>query len=335
MTLSSSRTLPGHSLGRQVVEGRDRDLERRPAQAPAVLVDEVPDEHGHVLGALAQRRHGDREDVQAVPEVLAEAPRLHLLVEATVRGGDQAHVDLQGRRAAHALELPVLDHPQQLGLELERQLADLVEEEGAAVGDLEPPLAQGGRPGEGALLVAEELALDERGGQGGAVELDEGPLPPGAQRVEGVGDEVLAHAGLALEEHGRRGRRHLLDLGQHVAQRVGAAHHALEARLGLHLLAQVGVVGLEPLAQPPDLGERLAERLLGSLLVGDVPVRAAQARGTGRPRRSPACRRGRSSGPRRPRGRCGSRGAAPPASRRGRAGSARPSAAGPRGRRSR
>ena len=131
-------------------------------------------------------------------------------------------------------------------------------------------------PVKAPLLVAEELALDECRGQGGAVELDEGPPPPRAQRVEGVGEEVLAHAGLALEEHGRRGRRHLLDLREDVAQRVAAADDALEARLGLHLLAQVGVVGLEPHAQPLDLGKRVAQRLLGMLLVRDVPVRAAQ-----------------------------------------------------------
>jgi len=52
--------------------------------------------------------------------------------------------------------------------------------------------------------VPEELALDERGGQGGAVELHEGARAPRAQAVEGVGEQVLADAGLALEED--RGR---------------------------------------------------------------------------------------------------------------------------------
>ena len=84
--------------------------------------------------------------------------------------------------------------PQELGLQLEGQLADLVEEEGGAVRDLEAPLALHDGPGEGALLVPEELALDERGGQRRAVELDEGPGPAGAQAVERVGDELLADA---------------------------------------------------------------------------------------------------------------------------------------------
>ena len=57
---------------------------------------------------------------------------------------------------------PVLQDAQQLGLRLERHLADLVEEQGAPVGGLEAPLALAQRAGEGAALVAEQLGLDER-----------------------------------------------------------------------------------------------------------------------------------------------------------------------------
>ena len=122
-----------------------------------------------------------------------------------------------------------------------------------------PPSASSKRPlrwaigaGERALLVAEELALDERVGQRGAVELDEGPGPARAQVVDRVGDELLADAGLALQEDGARGGRHLLDPREDVAQDVAAADDALEP-VRLHLLPQVDVVGLEPVAQALDL----------------------------------------------------------------------------------
>ena len=62
---------------------------------------------------------------------------------------------------------PLLQHAQQLDLELERHVADLVEEDGAAVGQLElaePPVLG---VGEGALLVAEQLGLEEGRGKGG------------------------------------------------------------------------------------------------------------------------------------------------------------------------
>ena len=50
---------------------------------------------------------------------------------------------------------------------------DLVEEDRAAVRDLEQALLVGVRAGEGAALVAEELALEQRVGQRGAVLRDE------------------------------------------------------------------------------------------------------------------------------------------------------------------
>ena len=53
-------------------------------------------------------------------------------LEIAVRSRDEAHVD--GRlHAAEAQGLAVLEHAQELGLRRERDLADLVEEDGAAV----------------------------------------------------------------------------------------------------------------------------------------------------------------------------------------------------------
>ena len=63
--------------------------------------------------------------------------------------------------AAHALDDAVLQEAQQLGLQRQRHVADLVEEQRAAVGQLD--LADGllRRARERALLVAEQLALEQ------------------------------------------------------------------------------------------------------------------------------------------------------------------------------
>jgi hypothetical protein len=50
--------------------------------------------------------------------------------------------------------------------------------------------------------MAEQLRLDERLGQGCAVDGDEGTRPP-ARVVDGASDQLLARAALAGEEHGR------------------------------------------------------------------------------------------------------------------------------------
>ena len=99
--------------------------------------------------------------------------------------------------AADALERALLQEAQQLDLDRRRDLADLVEEQRPAVGLLEAPFAAAGRAREGALLVAEQLALEQRLGQRRAVELDERCRRAGAVLVDSLRDELLARAALA------------------------------------------------------------------------------------------------------------------------------------------
>ena len=77
-------------------------------------------------------------------------------------GGDDADVDAIGRRAAQPLDLPFLEHAQQLDLHVQRQVADLVEEDRRVVGELEAADLPRQRAGEGAFLAAEQLAFDQR-----------------------------------------------------------------------------------------------------------------------------------------------------------------------------
>ena len=120
-------------------------------------------EQRDVLAALAQRRQRRPADhVEPVVQVLAEAPRLDLVGEVAVGRGDDARTST--RRASSCrrpADLALLQHAQQLGLQLERQLADLVEEQRAAVGLLEQAArARAVGAGERAAHVAEQLALD-------------------------------------------------------------------------------------------------------------------------------------------------------------------------------
>jgi hypothetical protein len=78
-----------------------------------------------------------------------------------VGGGDDPHVDLDCPAAADALELAFLQNAQQLGLERARDVADFVEEEGAAVRLLEAPLARLDCAGEGAAFVAKEFRFEQ------------------------------------------------------------------------------------------------------------------------------------------------------------------------------
>ena len=130
----------------------------------------MPAEHRDVGRALAQRRQAQVDDVEAIEEVLAEAPRLHLAPEVAVADGDDAHVHLERVTAAHPMHLALLQHPEQLGLHGERDLRHFVEDQRAAGGHLEPPRPARHRAGEGAALVTEQLGFHEALGQRRAVD---------------------------------------------------------------------------------------------------------------------------------------------------------------------
>ena len=100
------------------------------------------------------------------------------LGEVAAGRGDDAHVDMNARRAADALEILVDQHAQDLGLRLQRHVGDFVEIERAAVRLLER--ADAPRP-IGAGLDAEQFALHVVGRDRRRVEDDERPL--GAHRM--------------------------------------------------------------------------------------------------------------------------------------------------------
>ena len=137
--------------------------------------------------SLARSRSGgsvDLDDAQPVVQVLAErALRDHRREVAVGRGDDRAPRACMRLRIADALERALLQHAQQLRLELERDLADLVEEQRALAGELEAAGAVGDRAGERALDVPEQLALEHAGRERGAVDRDERPLAVCADAV--------------------------------------------------------------------------------------------------------------------------------------------------------
>jgi hypothetical protein len=164
-------------------------------------------EEQDVLTPLAKGREVDGEDGEAIVEILAEPALGHCAVQIAVGGGEEADVGVERRGAADTLVLALLEDAEQLGLHGEGKLADLVQEEGAAGGELEAAALESVRAGEGAALVPEELGFDERLGQGGAVEGDEWTVGTRAGVVDGAGQHLLPGAGLAAEQHGRvRGR---------------------------------------------------------------------------------------------------------------------------------
>ena len=218
------------------------------------------EERDQVLHALAQRWDADREHVQAVEQVLAEAFLADHAAQIAVGGRDHAHVGLEHTLVADAPEARLLEHAQQAGLELERHVADLVQEQRAALGQFEGAAAVAMGPGEGAAHVPEQLALDELGRNRAAIHHLERSARAFAQLVNRARRELLARARLA-DEHdrkvGARDRRQIL-AGRE--QSLALADHGLERR----------VSG----AQRLDRGARAARRGRGARSLAAGPRRA-------------------------------------------------------------
>jgi hypothetical protein len=75
--------------------------------------------------------------------------------------------------------LSLRQRAKELGLEVDRELSELVEEQGPAVGLGKRSLASLARAGERSLLVPEQQALGERARDGAAIDHHERPIFPG------------------------------------------------------------------------------------------------------------------------------------------------------------
>ena len=177
------------------------DAANRFAEAAIVAFDEEVDERKDVFLAIAQRRNEDRDDGEAVVQILAELAFAHCFFEVAIGGGDDAHVHLDIAEAADAADHLIFEHTQQLGLEQGREFADFIEKQGAAVGRFKQALLHLLGVGECALFVAEEFGFHQGFGDGGAVDGDEGLFVADAFVVDGLGDEILAGAAFALDEN--------------------------------------------------------------------------------------------------------------------------------------
>ena len=274
MTCSSSRTLPFQGWERRRSRTPAERLRGRLLVAGGELLQEVVAEERDVVGALAQGRDADDDRVDAVEEVLAEGAGGDAGLEVLVGRGDQAEVHRGRPAAADALDFVGLEDAQELGLDGRRQRPDLVQEHRSLVRQLEAAGPRSHGAGEGALLVAEELRLRERLGEGRGVDRDEEMVAAGAPLVDRVGHELLARPALPLEHHRGVGRGDLLDVGEEPLHAGSRADQLVEPVLLAGLLLELAVLvqqtpALERAAQDDEeLGgvHGLAEEVEGSEL---------------------------------------------------------------------
>jgi hypothetical protein len=176
----------------------------------------VAQQFGNVLPALTQRRNLDADDVQTVQQILAEMTRLHAAFQVLMGGRNDPYIHLHRCLAAHPVELALGEHAQQPRLQRRGHVADFIEEQRAAVRLFEAAAPQRIGAGECAFFVAEQLGLQEVGGERRRVERDECLAGARAVSMQRVRHQFLSRAGFTGDEHGHARARQPADGAKHL-----------------------------------------------------------------------------------------------------------------------
>jgi hypothetical protein len=114
-----------------------------------------------VFAPVPQGGQPDLHHLEPVVEVFPHFAQADFLLEISVGGRNQTNVHLGGGRAADPLEFALFENAQELHLDLGRDVANFIEEDGAAVRPVEPALVVPDGAGERPFDMAEEFRFQE------------------------------------------------------------------------------------------------------------------------------------------------------------------------------
>ena len=185
----------------ELAQGSGTEFRHGLPVAGRVHLREVLGQQLHVVVPFAQGRQHDFDRIEAVHQVLAESTAGYQGVQRGVGGRQQPDIHRYGCVASYGHHLAVLQGREQLGLLRQANVANLIQKQGSSGGRLEPAHAAGLGIRERALGVPKQLAfkqpLAERGHVGG----HKGPGSAARLLVQGLGDQLLARAVLAEQQH--------------------------------------------------------------------------------------------------------------------------------------
>ena len=99
--------------------------------------------------------------------------------------------------SAQPFKLLILQNPQQLRLQLQRELSDLVQKQRALVGEFNSSDLLGHRSGESSLLITEQLAFHQARRNRRAIQFDETVVGALTQAMDGACHQFLTGSGFA------------------------------------------------------------------------------------------------------------------------------------------
>src|SRR5437899_6002445 len=157
-------------------------------------------EANEIRSPVAQRRHLDSDDVEPEIKIFAESAIGDAFLEVATGGGDDAHLGFARDIFAEPLIFTFLKQTEQFGLNLDREIADFIEEQGAARGDFDFAPMVAHCASEGAFDMAEKVAFEQLFGEAGTTDSDERFIRQMALLVNGAGDNAFSSTAFTHEQ---------------------------------------------------------------------------------------------------------------------------------------
>ena len=127
-----------------------------------------------VFHVLAQWWHVNVKDIQAIEEIGSQMAVRHSILRIAIRCGQDANIHVLLGTGSQPAQFSFFQDAQQLRLRADRHFAQLIQQQRPARGQFEASGAPFYGSGEGAFLVAKNLAFDQRFRNGRAIHREEG-----------------------------------------------------------------------------------------------------------------------------------------------------------------
>ncbi len=183
--------------------------------------------------------------IEPEKKVGAEAAFRALQFQISVRGGEHANINLARLRRANALHLAGLQHAQQFGLLLHRNVGDFIEKQRAVIGEFKTSNAVGAGVSESAFDMAEQLALERAFRKTTGIYSDHRTARARREHMQGLSDNFFSRAMLARDQYVRVARA---NAAQQHQQRLHGLGFRNEHRPVLR--AQKTILGFQTLGPP-------------------------------------------------------------------------------------
>src|SRR4051812_22426717 len=133
----------------------------------------MPRQKRDVLCPLLEAGNLNGEYIEPIVEIFAKAAGRHLLLQVTICRADDTHIGESRAVFPHSLVTFLLQDAEKLALQIQRDLADLIEKDRPSLRHLETAGAVFDGPGKSAARVTEKLAFVQILGNRGAVDADQ------------------------------------------------------------------------------------------------------------------------------------------------------------------